>query len=295
MTESLFDRREFLKGAAVVGAGTIGAGALAACSSNPASSNSTQKDDTAAQPSTPDTGYTLSTPDETMEADVVICGSGMAGMTSALQAAYDGAKVILVEKQLALGGGTAYAEGIFACGSPLQAERGINADVRTILDTELDFQHYIVDATLWDVIANNSAQDISWLMDQGVEFIDVFNTGGGEYTHHIYKDYRGINAITALEAKATELGVTILKGTAAQHLLTNDDTVVGVEAKQDNKIIHINSKAVILATGSSGANMELMDKFSVRTPDKVMYTGAAGVEGDGIRMVVRLEWATALG
>jgi fumarate reductase flavoprotein subunit len=274
-------RRQMLQGLGV-GALAVATSGMAACAPTAQQSEGAGSSGSAS-PAEP-TGIT--TPDEILDFDVVVCGSGMAGMTSALQAAYEGANVVIIEKMGALGGGTNFAEGIFACGSPLQKEMGIEADVKTILQTEYDFQHYIVDTKLWDVIANNSATDISWLMDQGVKFIDVFNTGGGQYTHHIYTDYRGSTAIAALEAKAKEAGITILTSTAAERLLTEGEKVVGVQANQEGRVLHINAGAVILATGSAGANFDLMARYSVRTPDKCMYTGAPGVEGDGIQMAM---------
>jgi fumarate reductase flavoprotein subunit len=87
-----------------------------------------------------------------------------------------------------------------------------------------------------------------------------------------------------MEAKANELGMDILKSTAAQHLLVEDGTVVGVQAEASGTILHVRAKAVILATGSAGANSDLLARYTVRTPEKVRYTGAPGIEGDGIRM-----------
>ncbi|MDR2197283.1 MAG: FAD-dependent oxidoreductase [Coriobacteriales bacterium] len=276
-------RRGFLAGLAAT-AGVAATAGLAACAPS-----ASVEEAAASGSAAPTEEQVVASPvippaDETLETDVLVCGSGMAGMSAALQAAYEGVQVTIIEKMGELGGGTNFAEGIFACGSPLQKERGIDADVRSILQTEYDFQHYIVDTKLWDVIANNSATDIAWLMEQGVEFIDLFNTGGGAYTHHIYTDYRGKNAILAMEAKAAELGITVLKNTAAEHLLVENGAVIGVSANSEGSILHIKAQAVILATGSAGANFELMKRYSVRTPDKVMYTGAPGIEGDGIRM-----------
>jgi len=278
-----FDRRSF------IGLGALAAGAAAASLAGCTPQDTGGNAGTTSGGQTTATAPVIPAADETLEFDVVVCGSGMAGMTAALEAAYQGANVALIEKMGVLGGGTNFAEGIFACGSPLQKERGIKATVKDILKTEYDFQHFIVDTKLWEVIAHNSAEDIAWLMDQGVEFIDLFNTGGGEYTHHIYMDFRGKTAITAMEAKANELGVSIFTNTAAQHLLMEGNAVVGVQADQDGKIVYLKAKGgVILATGSAGSNFDLLEKYSIRTPEKTMYNGAPGVEGDGINMAMEI-------
>ena len=60
---------------------------------------------------------TLKEPDETIDTDIVICGSGMGGMSAAVTAAEEGAKVVVLEKQSILGGGSNVAEGVFGMGT----------------------------------------------------------------------------------------------------------------------------------------------------------------------------------
>ena len=90
------------------------------------------------------------------------------------------------------------------------------------------------------------------------------NARGGQYTHHIYTDYRGATAIKAMQTKAESLEVTIITSTAATHLLTSGDTVVGVQAQQGSKVVNFNAKAVVLATGFSCGNFDLMRSREAR-------------------------------
>src|SRR6185437_2159645 len=50
-------------------------------------------------------------PDQTMDVDVIVAGSGSAGMTTAIVAAKSGLKVLLVEKTRYFGGTTALSGG----------------------------------------------------------------------------------------------------------------------------------------------------------------------------------------
>ena len=59
--------------------------------------------------------------------DVIVVGSGFAGLAAALQARLKGAEVLLIEKMPVFGGNSAINGGAFAvAGSPLQEKEGIN-------------------------------------------------------------------------------------------------------------------------------------------------------------------------
>lgn len=54
---------------------------------------------------------------QNLSTDVLVVGAGSAGLTAAVQAAEKGKKVILLEKNLGVGGSSQFAEGLFAVGS----------------------------------------------------------------------------------------------------------------------------------------------------------------------------------
>lgn len=232
-----------------------------------------------------DDAVTLKEPDETIDTDIVVCGSGMGGMSAAVTAAEEGAKVVVLEKQSILGGGSNFAEGVFGMGSDLQKEAGVSGDIRELINIEMEFQRHIVDYALWEFVAEGAEENLVWLMDHGVEFVEL---GQGPYaairTQHMYVDHRGSNMIAKLEQAARDLGVDIRLETPGVHLLTDGDAVVGVQAESNGKVINVNAKAVILATGSAGENVDLFNQYTTRVAEKYMWCGAQGLTGDGIRM-----------
>lgn len=237
------------------------------------------------EPNADDGTISLKEPTQTIDADVVVVGSGMGGMSAAVTAAEEGANVLLLEKQSVLGGGTNFAEGVFGMGSDLQKEAGVNGSLSDLLAIELEFQRYIVDYTLWDFVVKGAEENLAWLMDHGVKFVEL---GQGPYagirTQHIYEEHRGSTMIAKLEEAARSIGVEIRTDTPVTHLLMDGDAVVGVQAENGNDVLNVNAKAVILATGSAGSNNELFDGYTSRTSEKYMWCGAPGLDGDGIRM-----------
>lgn len=68
-----------------------------------------------------------------MSVDLVVVGSGAAGLSAAVTAAYHGLKVIVIEKADCLGGATAWSGGwMWAPLNPLARAAGIHEDVETV-------------------------------------------------------------------------------------------------------------------------------------------------------------------
>src|SRR5690242_3965812 len=62
--------------------------------------------------------------------DVVVCGSGAAGLAAALSAARGAARVVLLERTAFVGGTSATSSGlVYAPGSSKMAEKGISEDL----------------------------------------------------------------------------------------------------------------------------------------------------------------------
>ncbi|MCR4435515.1 MAG: FAD-dependent oxidoreductase [Clostridiales bacterium] len=221
----------------------------------------------------------------TKQADVVVVGSGMAGMSAAIEAASQGAKVILLEKMGVLGGSTNHAEGMFASESPLQKKLGITVNTEELLREEFNFSNYRVDGNLWKDVMKHSGEDIQWLLDMGVKFETVTSTGAGAKTWHVYEGF-GEKVINAyMKPKAEKLGVEILLETPAKELIMKDGQVAGVKATtKDGKELAISAKAVVLATGGFGNNEQMVKEFTHATKEKYVDRGAPGHTGDGINM-----------
>ncbi|OUQ40782.1 flavocytochrome c [Faecalibacterium sp. An121] len=157
--------------------------------------------------------------------------------------------------------------------------------------------HGVNDPALVETLCSNSADAIAWLAEQGIDMPSVSSFGGASVKriHRPLDDEGkvisvGSYMIPRLEDKCEEEGVEILLNTTATKILTDaEGAAVGIEAT-DNKTggtVTVNAKAVILATGGFGANLDMVVEYK---PDLAgfMTTNAAGAQGQGIDMAVAI-------
>ena len=228
------------------------------------------------------------------EAQVVVIAGGPSGLSAAVQAAEDGAEVILLEKNAAVGGAANMGMGPLAIGTHYQKRQMIDITVEKALKMFMEYTHYNVDGRLIKRYFEQSAETIEWLEDMGVEFEGAFKYfTKAEATWHIVKTDQGIGPRAAsfmnkaLYAKAQELGVKVMLETPAKKILMDDEgKVCGVVATdKDGKEIQIACKAAIICTGGGGANPEFIKEQTGYIFGKDMFNFAIpGNVGDGIKM-----------
>ena len=154
----------------------------------------------------------------------------------------------------------------------------------------------INDPALVETLCSNSADAIVWLSEQGIDLPSVSSFGGASVKriHRPLDDEGkvvsvGSYMIPRLESKCKELGVEVMLNTTATKILTDaNGAAVGIEATGKNgQTVTVNAKAVILATGGFGANLDMVVQYK---PDLkgFMTTNAAGAQGQGIDMAVAI-------
>ena len=276
-------RRSFLTCAALAGAGVAALGAAGCAPQGDAGS--------AEDPEVPASNV----PAEivaTHDADVVIVGAGMSGLACAVQAGIDGLKTLLIEKAPEPGGNGLGVEGMFAVGSSMQKELGIDIQPRDILTAEMQAGQWCGDYSLWLDLVNKSAENIEWCKEQGVIYsgvVDNYYTGLHHTMHWFKNGHAAEGYIPQMFARVQELGVETLFNTAATTLIQEDGVVKGLYAKTEEGDIQVNAKAVILATGGIGNNAELQVKqgWGCKVEDgTVMLAGSPNMDGDGYRMAI---------
>ncbi|ASA20006.1 flavocytochrome c [Paenibacillus donghaensis] len=225
--------------------------------------------------------------------DIVIVGGGGAGMTAAIEAHNKGASVILVEKMPMLGGNTVRAEGgLNAAGTPYQKAAGIEDSPELHYQDTMTGGHNLNNPDLVRTLTENAAASVEFLKENGAELSEVGRAGGAS-VNRIHRPAGGEAAgnfiVVALKKKLQDEKIDVRLQTTATEIIKNEEgTVTGIKVKdKEGKESTIQAKAIILAAGGFGANLEMVTKYQ---PGLAGFstTNHAGATGDGTTMAEQI-------
>ncbi len=202
-----------------------------------------------------------------IEADVVVIGGGGAGLAAAATAARHGRRVVLLEKNPALGGSTAWSVGsISATGTPHQRARGIkDSPQEHFEDLEiLAGRHAARDnRALRRILVEHTTELIDWLMSLGLEFVGPNEEPPHRHPrmHNVVPNSRAFPYYLGRHCR--RLGVDIRLAARAERLVRTNGRIVGVIARSDAGSIEIAARSgVVLASGDFSASAALKARFA---------------------------------
>ena len=158
----------------------------------------------------------------------------------------------------------------------------------------------INDPELVKTLCEGTADAIDWLDENGITLHNVSSFGGAS----VKRIHRPVNAegktvsvgsymIPLLQENCEKAGVKMMLDTTATEILTDaNGAAVGVKATgASGETVTVNAKAVVLATGGFGANLDMVVKYKPELKG-FMTTNAPGIQGQGIEMAQAIGAAT---
>ena len=231
--------------------------------------------------------------DVTLDVDVVVVGSGGAGLAAAVEAGKTGAKVLVVEKAPKIGGNTLICGGGYNAVDPgRQDPMGIEDSTDLFFEQTMKGGDNEADPALVRVLVDNAYDGVTFLEEYGMVWQKEVSTApGGLYQrrHMPGNGALGVPMINALKNGCDQNGVEIMTDTHADEIIMKDGEAAGVvcTGKTGNKITINAAKGVVLATGGFGANVEMRSEYNTLWPtlgEQVLTTNVPGATGDGIEM-----------
>lgn len=247
-------------------------------------------------------------------ADVVVVGAGATGIPAAIEAAENGASVIVIEQNYDIGGHAIQSGAAmpFGGGTSLQKKYGIeDSPERYFQDLVNNPDYRYNDRELVRTFADWSAPTLEWLIAHGVVFPDRSPTGNGPVKRAQNPVWTGgVSAVSPtgadgtalmrpLEAAARKAGVQFL----LEHSLTSvmrepnaSRKVVGIAATNNGKIVTIQArKGVILGTGGHTSNVSFRRMFDPRMTEEYQVVGEPYSRQTGDGEIAAMQVGAALG
>ncbi|WBU51277.1 flavocytochrome c [Kosakonia pseudosacchari] len=224
--------------------------------------------------------------------DVVVVGSGGAGLAAAIQAHDEGASVLIVEKMPTIGGNTIKASaGMNAAETRFQRVKGIQDSKELFYAETLKGGGNKNNPALLRRFVENAPEAIEWLARRGIMLNDITTTGGMSIDRtHRPRDGSAVGGylISGLVRNVTKRGIDVMLDTSVDDILFEHGEVRGVRLlTEEQESMIVGAKSVIVATGGFSANSAMVVKYRPDL-DGFVTTNHKGATGGGIALLERI-------
>lgn len=228
--------------------------------------------------------------------DVVVVGSGFAGLWAAISANQEGAgKVVLFEK-----GPSSYLGASGICGGSANAAGTKGQKDAGYQDDKAVFEEEVMRGgnnenirELVHLYCQNAADTLDWFYDKGMKFSFRKNPAFSVLRQHACPTGKGAELLRYLQKEITAQNIPLRLNTPATSLITDEQgKVIGVTVKSKGveKKIRAN-KGVILCTGGFLGDPQLIDRFLTSFAGAISC-GSPLCKGDGLLMATKIGAAT---
>ncbi len=239
---------------------------------------------------------------KTLSCDIAVIGGGGSGLVAGCRAASLGKRVIVLEKDKALGGGMNMASTMRTFGSRWQKERNLPDTTALFLRNRMDETYWRLDRKLAVNIIKGTGAFFDWFCEIAPqETVDAFQVGryvfdeesdgplGPQAGGHGRGKGSGRIFVETTSEVLKELGGEIYNQATTQEILMEDGKVSGLRATIQGEEVEISCNAVILACGSWIRNPEFVAKHYPQLAVAQPYMGESphmnrNYTGDGLAL-----------
>jgi uncharacterized protein len=219
----------------------------------------------------------LARPPAKPNAEILIVGAGISGLSAALEAAREGAKVTVIEMSSVFGGHAIMSRGgVSIVGTPTQQsskiedtpELAYNDFMKWGEDADPGWVRYYVD--------HSRAEIYDWLTPMGVVFQGVIRPDGNTVPRFHLTKGTGFGLVSPLYRECLKNpNIKFKWNIRMRSLISRHNRVIGVAAEElrTGTMRNFYADAVILATGGFQSNLVMVQEFwpkSLSFPDRLL-------------------------
>ena len=225
---------------------------------------------------------------ENRDADVLIVGGGIAGLSAAQEIARGGGDVLVVDMSSVFGGHAVSAHGGLAIvGSPVQAAAGVEDSPDLAYN---DFMNWGEDADEQWVryyVDHAKTEIHDWAVDLGVEFDSLWHLAGNSVPRFHNVRGRGLGLVTPIYLSGLRNRVRFEWNTRVEELVVEDGRVAGVRGThlRSGTPREFRAPIVLIATGGFQSNIDRVQEHwnaEFAFPDRILAGSGWNSQGLGL-------------
>ncbi len=230
------------------------------------------------------TGGLAGATDFSTSCDVLVVGSGAAGLSAALSAREAGMDVLLIEKNAFIGGDTLHSGGYFnAAGSYIQSLNGVTDSPDIFFDDMESLAEGKGSSELRQIMAYRAVDSLEWLEAHGVVFQKTIYQIYGSLRRRCHKPRMplGSGYIMALSESCLDKEIRIQTNCALKSLYNDAHRISAVVELEKKRLYITPRKGIVLAAGGFGGNNEMVSGY---VPEYKGFLSDSGGTGEVIRI-----------
>jgi predicted oxidoreductase len=224
------------------------------------------------------------------DADVIVIGAGIAGISAAIEAEAQGARVLVIEMNSVAGGHAVKAGGFALVDTPLQRAKGFR-DSAEIAYRDLMAWGEDADPGWTRFYAENATTQVyDWLVAMGVRFAVVLDTPEDTVPRFHFTRGAAVNAVVPMLREALRRErIQFAWNAEATEILRSEDRITGVRTRNTRsaaKRVH-RGRTVIIATGGFEGDLGRVRSAwpaDVPPPQRLLIGAGEFARGSGLQL-----------
>ena len=223
------------------------------------------------------------------ETDVLVIGTGFAGLAAAIEAHDAGAKVLIIEKMPIIGGNSIIAGGGLNAVDPVrQAKDNLEDSIDTHYQQTLEGGDFRGDPVRVRALVENALAQVEWCEKEGIKWLDrtIMNTGALFPRGHlpVFPAEQGKGIILGLATRVKDRGIPILMEHKVTRIIRRGflaGDILGLEVERKGKKMAFKARrGVVLASGGFGHDYKLLGIHNPMITKEVPSSNHPGATGE---------------
>jgi flavocytochrome c len=207
--------------------------------------------------------------------EVIVIGSGFAGLTAAIECKMNGGNVVVIEKMKAVGGNSIISDGgIAAPNTDEQHNLGIIDSAELMFEDMMKSAEGLNNPAITQIVCDHALEAYQWSKDVlKVKYMPRVDIFGGHQVPRCYSPdpLSGSTIILRMKEKCEAIGIEIRLATSFESFMLDDKRVIGVQVDTNYNLDPLHekniqslfaTKAVIIATGGFAADTKFIQKYN---------------------------------